>query len=604
MPYLDDRMARNRVRFLTSEPVDPHQVREAILTSWWRSRQFRVPADRIDLPYVNDQDLDTPLIRAAAPVLARLGEQLDGQPISLILTDRAGVVLTQHTCDPDLRRQLERVELMPGFSYGEQFVGTNGIGTALEDGRPTYVFGHEHYAEHLEDLACAGVPIRHPVSGKTIGAVDLTCWRKDAGKLLVAMAHSTAEQIRQALLIHSSMRELTLFQSYLQACRHTTGIVMAFNTDIMMVNDRARHLLGPTDQSLLLEQARGALSDRSRATVTAVLATGSRVRLRCHRVPGLHADDIAGAVVSAQLIEPDDERDARPGAVAARRSAMVPMFLPGVVGSTPVWRRCCQQVDAHYDEGDWLMLAGEAGAGRYTLARAVHQRRNPAGRLHSLDAVEAGCVDDVRRELVDDPVDTLIIRHVDGLDSDGVSALADALRQLRDRHYPAAAPWVVLTLGPKPEMNPDLAALLMLFPHTVQVPPLRHHAEDLNELVPLMLSTLGHASALTCSPAAMHLLMRANWPGNIGQLHRVLRDVTRHRRAGTIQPADLPPEFRTVTSRSLGRLESMERDAVVQSLEDAGGNKAQAAKLLGVSRASIYRKIHDYGIVIPDRSCG
>src|SRR3569833_2064616 len=126
-----------------------------------------------------------------------LGEQFDGQPISLILTDANGVVLTQRTGDADLKRHLERVELAPGCSYGEQSVGTNGIGTALEDGRATTVFGHEHYAEHLENLACAGVPIHHPISGKKIGAVALPCWYKDAGGLLVALARWTAERLRQ-----------------------------------------------------------------------------------------------------------------------------------------------------------------------------------------------------------------------------------------------------------------------------------------------------------------------------------------------------------------------------------------------------------------------
>ena len=57
-----------------------------------------------------------------------------------------------------------------------------------------HVFGHEHYAEDLEDLACAGVPIQHPITGKTVGAIDLTCWRKDAGSLLMALAKTTAEQ--------------------------------------------------------------------------------------------------------------------------------------------------------------------------------------------------------------------------------------------------------------------------------------------------------------------------------------------------------------------------------------------------------------------------
>jgi sigma-54 dependent transcriptional regulator, acetoin dehydrogenase operon transcriptional activator AcoR len=64
-----------------------------------------------------------------------------------------------------------------------------------------------------------------------------------------------------------------------------------------------------------------------------------------------------------------------------------------------------------------------------------------------------------------------------------------------------------------------------------------------------------------------------------------------------IQTSDLPPETQTVSRRLLSPLESMERDAIVQSLADANGNKVKAAHSLGMSRATIYRKIHEYGIV-------
>src|SRR5216684_7382591 len=188
----DRRLARARERFLTAEPIEPGQVRDTILASWRRSREWHVAADRIDLSYVRDPDLDTPLTRNALPVLRNLRESLEGQPISVVLADAAGVVLSRLTADPDLERHLDSVQLAPGFSYAEEFVGTNGIGTALEGGQAAHVFGHEHYAEHLEDLADAGVPIRHPISGKAIGVVDLTCWRRDAGRLLIALAESTA----------------------------------------------------------------------------------------------------------------------------------------------------------------------------------------------------------------------------------------------------------------------------------------------------------------------------------------------------------------------------------------------------------------------------
>jgi sigma-54 dependent transcriptional regulator, acetoin dehydrogenase operon transcriptional activator AcoR len=575
----DENLADVRVRFLTSEPVRADEVRKPILASWWRSRQLDVPADRIDLPYTGNPDLDLPLIHGAAPVLRRLGDQLDGQPISLVLTDPTGVVLLQYTGDPDLSRHLERVELVPGFSYGEQFVGTNGIGTALAEGRSMHVFGHEHYAENLENLACAGEPIRHPISGKTVGAVDLTCWRRDAGRLLVALARTTAEQIRQALLTYSDMRELTLFRAYLQACRRTTGIVIAFNSDVVMMNDRARQLLDPVDQSVIIGQGNQVLADGQRST-TATLATGTKVRVRCRPIAS------AGGVITVELLETIEERTHTP---------VLPMFLPGAVGSASTWLRCCHQVDAGYGRGDWLILTGEPGAGKLTVARGVHQRRNSLGRFRVLDAATTPdrLCDEVRADLVADPVDTLVIRHVDQLSQDVTRELAAVLRQA------PAGPWVTLTMSADAELPKDLWSL---FPLTVEVPPLRRHIEDLNEIVPLMLNRLVAGVELTCSPAAMHLLTRARWPGNGTQLYEVLKQVTQHRRAGTIQPADLPAEFRAASRRPLNRIEAVERDAIVQGLEDAGGNKLQAAKLLGMSRATIYRKIHDYGIVVPNRS--
>jgi transcriptional regulator of acetoin/glycerol metabolism len=591
----DEGLARTRIRFLTRETVDRDKVREPILASWWRSRQCKVPADRIEVPYFQDQDLDTPLIHSAEPLMRRLGDQLDEQPISLILTDSSGVVLTQRTGDLDLQRYLERVQLVPGFSYSEQFVGTNGIGTALEGRGPMHVFGHEHYAENLETLACAGVPIHHPISGKTIGAIDLTCWRRDAGKLLIALARSAAEQIRQALLTTTSIRELELFQSYLQACRHTSGIVIALNDNVVMMNNRARQLLDPDDQSALLTRATQALAEGERTTTTFDLPTGAKVQMQCRQVLS-HDKSVSGGVLHVKLVEIEDNDTS---AAAAIPSATI----PGMVGTTPLWLRCTQEVDASYAWGEALALVGEPGVGKSTLANCVHQRRNPNRRLHRLDAAEASdsdWLDTVRRELSGDPADALLIQHVDQLDAKTASALAEILGEVRDREG-TDAPWFAVTLTPDGETNPDLAELLALLPRTVQVPPLRYHIDDLRDLVPFFLDKLSHNNYLRCSTATMQLLMRSNWPGNVTQLYRVLKYVTQHhRRSGSIQPSDLPAEYHAVNRRPLTQLESMERDAIVQNLQDCQGNKVKAAKLLGISRATIYRKIHDYGIVSPD----
>ena len=588
------RLAQTRLRFLTSDSVNPNEVRDTILASWWRSRRWNVAADRINLPYVRNPNLDLPLTRSATPILRRLREQLDGQPISLILTDPTGMVLTRLTGDIDLHRHLDSVQLAPGFSYAEKFVGTNGIGTALEGGQATHVFGHEHYAENLEDLACAGVPIHHPITGKTVGAVDLTCWRRDAGPLLITLAKTTADQIKQALLTDSGVRELELFQAYLQACRRTTGMVIALNNDVVMMNDHARQLLDPVDQSVLLGRAAEALAHRERAPITVDLPTGARVRMSCNQVHG--EGRIAGGVVHVTLVESGTgEAD---GAWPVLR-----LFLPGLVGSGSLWLRSCHEVDRGYGAGEWLVLSGEAGVGKLALARAVHQRRDPTGRFHVIDATHATdseWIAAARTELSDDDLRALVIRHVDKLDPLFLGELTDTLREARVRRG-TDMPWVAVTLGLEDRAgNPDLAALLELFPSTVEIPPLRHHIEDLRELVPFFLAKLSHGGHLTCSHEAMQLLMRSHWSGNSGQLYQVLKQVVQHRRrTGSILPNDLPPAYRTVSRRKLSQIESLERDAIVQSLIDSGGNKGQAAKALGMSRATIYRKIHDYGIVTP-----
>src|SRR6516165_12272085 len=101
-PMSKDRLAEARDRFLAAEPVDRAAVREPILASWWRSRQWNVAADHIDLRYLHEPDLESTLARSAEPVLRRLHEQLSGQPISIILTDAAGMLLARLTADHDL----------------------------------------------------------------------------------------------------------------------------------------------------------------------------------------------------------------------------------------------------------------------------------------------------------------------------------------------------------------------------------------------------------------------------------------------------------------------------------------------------------------------
>ena len=583
------RTAKARLSFLTYDAFPVGDVRRPVLASWVRSRRRNLSADRIDLPYVADPNLDQPLARSADPVLLRLHEHLDGQPISVILTERNGLVLRRLTADTQLSRHLDKVHLAPGFSYSEQFAGTNGIGTALERGGPMHVFGHEHYAEDLEDLACAGVPIKHPISGKTVGAIDLTCWRRDAGSLLIALAKTTADQIRAALLRDCSAREQELLEEYLRAGLRTADMVLAFDGDLLLMNANARQNLDNSDQAAILAHGSEMLAE-GRAAAAVELPSGSRVRITCRPVPdGVRA---TAAVLQVTLRTPG----LGVTTVSTNRPPPRPE-LPGMVGRSGPWLACCRDVDNACRAGQWIVLSGEAGTGKVALARAAHLQNNPAGALDLLDATNAGedFAADVEAELGDDTVQTLVIRHAERLGPKRLDELIGALYSGSERRL-SDPPWVALTLTTGGPYQPDLGELLPLFPLTVAVPPLRHHVDDVRELVPFFLSQLSRGD-LRCSPEALHQLLRSAWPGNTAELHGVLKQIVQNRRrTGVIMPPDLPSNLQAISRRSLSQLEALERDAIIRSLRDNNGNRREAARTLGMSRATIYRKIHDYGI--------
>ena len=177
-----------------------------------------------------------------------------------------------------------------------------------------------------------------------------------------------------------------------------------------MMNDHARRLLDPADQSVLLGHATQALAEGRRSTATIALPTGGKVRVQAARCPASSAATSPAAWCACKLIESEEAPDqvrrsmtadvpARPGRLGAAVAALLPR------------RR------RSYGRGEWLVLAGERGVGKSALARCVHQRRQPdrpAARARRAVATPAGH-DDLRRELLEDPVDALVIRHVDRL---------------------------------------------------------------------------------------------------------------------------------------------------------------------------------------------
>ena len=316
-----------------------------------------------------------------------------------------------------------------------------------------------------------------------------------------------------------------------------------------------------------------------------MLPTGKAARLHCQQIAS--GAEVAGLVVHVKM-----ERAAIGPASAA--GIYTRMLLPGLVGDAPLWRR---QVEAAHESRTWLVLEGEAGVGKVSLLRAVHSRRQPAGRSTVLDAATA--VDDpqwmatLRHAVRVD--DTVIVQHVDALDPVGLRGMCAILDEVK-RDTETGQLWVAVTRRPSPPTT-RRDPLMSFFPNTVSVPPLRLHIDDLVSLVPFFQGKFGPRGHVTYSPESMRLLMRASWPGNVRQLQDLLHEVVQRRRSGVIAVEDLPPELHAISRRVLSTLETMERDAIVRALADAAGNKVQAARALGMSRATIYRKIHEFGIL-------
>ncbi|HSZ41990.1 MAG TPA: ATP-binding protein [Trebonia sp.] len=184
-------------------------VRPDILTSWQRSVVAGLRPDRFQVPYRPDFDDDGLLRWAAAQVLDQVADELEGSGVGLLLTDASGQVVDRRAADSGILARLDRIELAPGFLYGESLIGTNAIGTAIAQQAPSVVTGTEHFADALASMACAAIPVTDGTS-ETIGVIDLTCAAEDFNPLLLPFARRAAGEIGHRLREGANLRRLSV----------------------------------------------------------------------------------------------------------------------------------------------------------------------------------------------------------------------------------------------------------------------------------------------------------------------------------------------------------------------------------------------------------
>jgi transcriptional regulator of acetoin/glycerol metabolism len=198
------RTTLDRERFALELRRPGHAMRPVsrmIMASWERCERRGMPIGQLRVPVTSAFDDQSELTRSAAPVLQALHSSLANEPISIMLSDETGLVVTRLCTDRAILRSLDDVALGPGATYSEPAVGTNGFGLALANDAPALVAGDDHYNSRLMGYTCAGVPIHNPASGRLVGALSLTTWSNERNDLLMALAGQTAMNIEAQLAI-------------------------------------------------------------------------------------------------------------------------------------------------------------------------------------------------------------------------------------------------------------------------------------------------------------------------------------------------------------------------------------------------------------------
>ena len=271
-----------------------------------------------------------------------------------------------------------------------------------------------------------------------------------------------------------------------------------------------------------------------------------------------------------------------------------------------------------------ILLIGEAGTGRESLARQIHQ----ASSQGTSTFVPLDC-----RRLPPDHLEATIRRMQDALQTDElqpgtiylehVEALPRDLQRLvlevvkSQRHRVIAS--TLNSLEPLVESQDFVEPLFFaLTPLTMSLPPLRNRPEDLALLSQYFLEELNRGAPQQVTGFQEQVLEqfgRYQWPGNVRELRSVIVEARQECTGPLIEIEHLPFRFRTgVRGQSVGPparprtqpldplLLRIEREQIELALDEAHQNKAKAAELLGITRPRLYRRMEVLGIL--DRDLG
>jgi transcriptional regulator of acetoin/glycerol metabolism len=556
------------------------------------------------------------LIAHARPVMEYLHAQTRDSGSMVILADDRGVLL-QALGDPDFLSRAERVALAPGASWHERHRGTNAIGTALAEARPLVVHGGEHFLERNGFLSCASVPLTAP-DGRLLGVLDISGDERQHHPHTFGLVRAAAQMVENGLFdayharslrirFHPMSEGIGTFAEGIAALSEDGWIIGANPAGLALLGLRAADLkITPLERILQLRM--GDLFDwgRRRPGEPMLVSRADGKRLFVRLEPALAGRGAAATAPTAA--RPQDALDALDTGDERLTTAIEKAHR--LIGK-PIA----------------LLLQGEPGVGKETFARAFHA----SGPRHDGPFVAVNCAA-LQQSLIETELfgyaATLCreaalgrIREAHGgtLFLDEIEALplalqARFLKAVQEHRItplggdPVAVDFVLISAtrsNLKAEIEAgrfDADLYYRINGLTLQLMPLRER-QDFPAVVARLLEELAPDRGIGLEPAVATAFAEYRWPGNLRQLSNALRaacallgDETRI--GWQHLPDDLAEELRwpvppaqTPGAESTENLHELSQATISRAIALAHGNMSEAARRLGISRNTLYRRL-------------
>ena len=551
-----------------------------------------------------------------------LSRRLNPAGFAVLLSDRRGITLDARL--PGQHSPYADSGLVVGSCWDESLVGTNGIGTGLAAGQPLIIHRDEHFLSSNAMLSCSVAPLFDP-QGALLGCLNASCLNSGGPKQAQYLT-------LQLVSLYARLIENASFRQRYASCAMLTlgGDAGDLGNERLLALDVAGRILGANraafsaaghGSALLGEAVQDVLSISLDELIT--LTQGGQ-RSASLRLAGGPALEVTLRMPAAAPPRARNERGLR--VVPAEPT------LEQLAGEDSDLQRSVQKLRRVLDRDISLLLTGETGTGKEAFARAIHQAsvraKGPFVALNcaaipesliesELFGYRAGTFTGASRQGMKGKLEqanggTLFLDEIGDMPAHLQTRLLRVLAERELVPLGAATP-VSLNVQLVCATHRDLPAMVAagqfredlyyrLNGLTVRLPALRDRADRVG-LIRRVLQREAGDEPVELTAEAMERLAAYGWPGNVRQLINVLRCAVALADDGVIGLDCLPPEVMAVpaerrsVAQSLGTTRDAAEAAHLQAtLEQHGGNVTSAARSLGINRATLYRKLHRYGL--------